>query len=59
MKLDVISVQRAEDHRVRALVRADSLPSATIFLQLRFYRPEGSDLWEAARDEALRYLDLN
>ena len=59
MKIDVISVRCAEDNYVRALVRADSAPSAMIYLQLRFSRPEGSDLRAAARDEALRYLDPN
>ena len=57
MKLNVISVQRMDNNYIRALVRADSPPTARIHLQLWFSRPEGSDLWDAARDEALRYLD--
>lgn len=57
MTITVISARVETDH-VRAVVRADSPPRATIHLVLRFPITGPTDIWAAARDEALRYLDI-
>ena len=43
---------------VHAIVRAVSPPCAVIHLQLVFPPLGQANIWEAARDEALKYLDI-
>jgi len=58
MTVRVISARVvAED--VHAVVRADSKPRATIHLRPTFPITGPTDIWAAARDEALRYLDIS
>lgn len=56
MTVSVISVRRANGE-IRAWVRADSPVGARLHIELRFPAQEGENPWEAAYDEALRYLD--
>lgn len=44
---------------IRAWIRADSRPRARLHIQLRFPAQKGRKPWEAAYDEALRYLDVS
>lgn len=57
MEIAVVSA-RVVDNNVRAVVRADSPPHAVIHVWLEFPIIGPTDIWAAARDEALRYLDL-
>jgi hypothetical protein len=57
MHLTVLSV-RTVNGRVRAVVRAVSPESANIHLVLSFPDTDRRNVWEAARDEALKYLDI-
>jgi len=56
-----ITVASAREVRgkVRAVVRAGSPPEVQIHLQLLFPIKQGIDIWAAARDEMLRYLDVS
>lgn len=45
-------------NEVRAIVRATDKPRATIHLRLTFPVTGPTDIWAAARDEALKYLDV-
>lgn len=56
MTITVLSA-RLTGKKVRATVRADSPPVAVIHLRLEFPISEPTDVWAAARDEALKYLD--
>lgn len=56
MTITVISA-RVLDGQVRAIVRADALPQARIHLRLAFPLTRPTDIWAAAREVALRYLD--
>lgn len=57
MEIRVLSVQPLGD-QYRAVVRADSPPNAKIHLVLTFPITAQKDIWAAARDGALRYLDV-
>lgn len=48
---------RLIDREVHAIVRAEQLPRARIHLRLTFPVVRPTDIWAAARDEALRFLD--
>lgn len=52
----VVSARTVGD-RVYAIVRADSSPNAVVHLRLVFQIAGPTDIWAAARDEALKYLD--
>lgn len=56
MSITVISC-RVFDRHVRAVVRADGPPHVVIHLRLEFPITGPTDVWAAARDEALKYLD--
>ena len=56
MDLTVLSV-RFEGRNAHAYVRAAAGHEAVIHLFLQFEAQDG-DLWEQARDQALRYLDI-
>ncbi|MEX0708135.1 MAG: hypothetical protein WD078_09250 [Woeseia sp.] len=58
MTILVLSARVIDGH-VQALVRADSSPHAIIHLWLEFPFTGPTDIWAAARDEALKYLDIN
>ena len=58
LSIHVLTVKKC-DHNVRATVRA-SAKHARIRIELQFVAPAGAsreDLWQLARDQALRYLD--
>ena len=57
LEITVVSA-RVVGTEVKATVRADHLPGAQIVLQLRFPITAAIDIWSAARDEALCYLDV-
>jgi hypothetical protein len=56
MTLSVVAARIVEG-QVHAVVRADSPPNAVIHLRLTFPVTGPTDIWAAARDEALKYLD--
>ena len=56
MQITVVST-RVVAGQVRAVVQADSPPSARINLELTFPLTILTDIWAAARDEALKYPD--
>ena len=57
MIITVISA-RVVTGDVQAVVRVDSPPRANIHLRLKFPITWLTDIWSAARDEALRYLEI-
>lgn len=57
MQITVISARTANGH-VRATIRAISPPTADIHLVLNIPVTGLTDIWAAARDEALKYLDV-
>ena len=57
MRIRVVSARVVAGH-VHATVRAEAPPRAVIHLRLAFPIAGPTDVWAAARDEALRYLDV-
>lgn len=57
MNIVVISARRVNG-QVRAVVCARHAERATIHLVLSFAEPVANNLFEAAYDEALKYLDV-
>lgn len=57
MVIQVISARRVGD-KVRAVIRAESQPEALIHLLLEFEPLDSTNMWEEARNQALRYLDV-
>ena len=56
-RTSVLSVRVVNGH-VQATVRVDCPPEAKIHVVLRFPITGPIDVWAAARDEALKYLDI-
>ncbi len=56
LEITVMSARVVEGY-ARAIVRADSPPEPQIHLQLEFPIVGPTDIWAAARDEALKFLD--